>query len=104
MDHVQIQFSIDDVKAADAIIESLLMEHLVACGQRTGPFVSRYWWDGVLEQTTEWLVLLKTRAELAPTVVDSVVQRHPYELPEVITLAIAGGSPGYLSWIESATA
>ena len=61
MGHVQIQFAIDDPERADAIVESLLARHLVACGQRIGPVTSRYWWNGSLEQSEEWLVLLKTR-------------------------------------------
>ena len=50
-------------RRADAIVGSLLARHLVACGQRTGPVTSRYWWNGSLEQAEEWLVLLKTRRD-----------------------------------------
>lgn len=99
----QIQFAIDDAGRADAIIEALLVEHLVACGQRLGPMVSRYWWQGSLERTDEWLVLLKTRVELSEQVIDAVVERHPYETPEVIVFEIARGAGGYLEWIEEVT-
>jgi periplasmic divalent cation tolerance protein len=103
LSYVQIQFAIDDVTVADGIVEGLLRDHLIACGQRTGRITSRYWWRESLQQAEEWLVLLKTRAELAPAVVDAVVQRHPYETPEVIVLPIAGGAADYLAWIESVT-
>jgi CutA1 divalent ion tolerance protein len=55
------------------------------------------------EQAEERLVLMRTRAELVSAVIDAVVMHHPYELPEVITLPIAGGAPGYLAWIRSVT-
>ena len=104
MSYVQVQFAIDDSSIADGIIESLLQDHLVACGQRTGQVISRYWWRDSLEQADEWLVLLKTRAGLAPRVVDEVARQHPYETPEVIVLSIADGLPGYLEWIDTVTA
>jgi periplasmic divalent cation tolerance protein len=103
LNYVQIQFAIDDPQRADEIVEALLTEQLIACGQRTGPMVSRYWWKGSLEQTEEWLVLLKTRAELSSRVTEAVVNHHPYETPEVITLAIIDGSAPYLEWIRNST-
>jgi periplasmic divalent cation tolerance protein len=101
--HVQIQFAIDDAATADAIVEGLLQEHLVACGQRTGPISSHYWWKGALERSEEWLVLLKTRADLAAAVVEAIVEGHPYEIPEVVVLEVAGGSARYLEWVDSTT-
>ena len=101
---VQIQFTIDDMARADTIVESLLAQRLVACGQRTGPIVSRYRWKGSLRQSEEWLVLLKTRSELAERVIEEIVEGHPYETPEVIAVAITHGSAGYLQWIAESTA
>ncbi len=100
---VQVQFAIDDPDRADAIVRRLLDERLVACGQRLGPVVSNYRWRGTLAQADEWLVLLKTRADLAERVVDAVVDAHPYETPEVVTLDITGGAAGYLDWIIEST-
>jgi periplasmic divalent cation tolerance protein len=102
--HVQVQFAIDDPERADAIVEALLADHLIACGQRTGPIHSRYWWEGRREEADEWLVLMKTRADLAPAVVDAITRQHPYETPEVVTLELVGGAPDYLGWIDEVTA
>lgn len=103
MSYVQVQFAIDDAGAADSIIESLLSGHLVACGQRTAPMTSRYWWNGRLEQAEEWLVLLKTRADLASRVIDEIVRAHPYQTPEVVAVAITDGARPYLEWIDQVT-
>jgi periplasmic divalent cation tolerance protein len=102
--HVQIQFTIDDPDRADRIIEQLLSDRVVACGQRAGPVVSRYWWRGSVERAEEWLVLLKTRSELGAEVIDAVVEAHPYETPEVVALGLVAGAPGYLAWIDQVTA
>ena len=104
MAHVQVQFAIDDADRADAIVEALLADHLIACGQRLGPIRSRYWWEGRRQQADEWLVLMKTRTELAPAVVAAVEQHHPYETPEVVTLELVGGAADYLEWIDEVTA
>jgi periplasmic divalent cation tolerance protein len=103
MSHVQIQFTIDDPVRADGIIDQLLAARLAACGQRLGPVISRYWWEGALERAEEWLVLVKTRGDLAAAAMDAVVAAHPYDTPEVVVLDLAAGSPSYLSWIDSVT-
>ncbi|HUD17514.1 MAG TPA: divalent-cation tolerance protein CutA [Acidimicrobiales bacterium] len=104
MSYVQVQFAIDDPEIADSIVESLLSEHLVACGQRSAPMISRYWWKGRLERAEEWLVLLKTRTDLAPRVIEVIVGAHPYQTPEVIAVAIVDGARHYLEWIDDVTA
>jgi periplasmic divalent cation tolerance protein len=101
---VQVQFTIDDPDRADEIIGQLLVDRVVACGQRIGPLVSRYWWQGSLERAEEWLVLLKTRGDLGPTVIEAVVAAHPFTTPEVVALDVLGGAPGYLAWIDQVTA
>ena len=101
--HVQIQFTIDDPDRADGIIEQLLADRMIACGQRGGPVVSRYWWQGSLERAEEWLVLLKTRTDLGPAVIQAVAATHPYETPEVVAVALSGGASGYLAWIDEVT-
>ncbi len=101
--HVEIRFTVDDPARADAIVGSLLAERIIACGQRVGPIVSRYWWSGSIERTDEWLVLLKTRSELATRVIDMIVERHPYDTPEVVALPIVAGHAGYLEWIDDVT-
>ena len=103
MSYVQVQFAIDDPEIADSIVESLLSDHLVACGQRSAPVISRYWWKGRLERAEEWLVLLKTRTDLAPRVIEVIVGTHPYQTPEVIAVAIADGARPYLEWIDQVT-
>lgn len=103
MNSVEIHFTIDDPERAMGIVESLLEQHLVACGQRIGPIVSRYRWHGAIEQAHEWLVLLKTREELTERVIDLIVDRHPYDTPEVIALPVVAGHAAYLGWIGDVT-
>jgi periplasmic divalent cation tolerance protein len=100
---VQVQFTIDDPDRADAMIGDLLARRLVACGQRMGPLVSRYWWKGAIERTEEWMVVLKTRTELVDRVFEAVLAAHPYETPELVSFDISQGAPDYLGWIAEVT-
>jgi periplasmic divalent cation tolerance protein len=100
---VQIQFTVDDPGRADAMVDDLLTRRLVACGQRMGPMLSRYWWKGTLHRAEEWMVVLKTRAELVDRVFEAVRAAHPYETPELVSFDIDGGAPDYLSWIGEVT-
>jgi periplasmic divalent cation tolerance protein len=41
--------------------------------------------------------------DLTESVAARVKELHPYELPEILELAAAGGSPAYLDWIRTET-
>jgi periplasmic divalent cation tolerance protein len=100
---IQVQVAIDDAERALAIVDGLLDRRLISCGQRVGPVISRYRWEGAVEQAEEWLVLCKTTDDRLEDVVATIVAAHPYDVPEVIALPIIGGLDAYLGWIEAET-
>jgi periplasmic divalent cation tolerance protein len=51
----------------------------------------------------EALLMLKSRAELFPTIVNVVTSLHSYEVPEIIAIPIIAGSENYLKWIHEET-
>jgi len=63
---------------------------------------SRYWWEGSLETAEESLLIIKCDGELVDTVVEKVKEVHPYEVPEILALAVEGGNRDYLDWVRSA--
>jgi periplasmic divalent cation tolerance protein len=103
VDHVQVEFTIDDRAVGQERVEDGIADGLVACGQTVGPIVSRYWWDGSVQESEEWMVLLKTRTDLSAPVIDAIVAQHPYDTPEVVVLPIVDGARGYLEWIDEVT-
>jgi periplasmic divalent cation tolerance protein len=52
-----------------------------------------------VDDTQEWLLIIKTTGSAFERVRDAVKELHSYELPECICLPIEDGSPAYLSWI-----
>jgi periplasmic divalent cation tolerance protein len=47
---------------------------------------------------------LRSRSRLIDPIVDYVLERHPYDVPNVTALPLVGGNAAYLAWIASATA
>ena len=101
---VQLQTTLDDREQAETLIREAVECRLAACGQLLGPVNSTYWWNGAVEGASEWLCVFKTTGALAASLERWIIERHPYEVPEVVTVGIAGVSKSYGEWIENETA
>ncbi len=79
-----------------------LVEHqLAACVNIVPQIESIYRWEGKVESSREWLLIVKTTAEKFPAVRDAIRELHSYELPECITINIEDGSPEYIDWLAN---
>ena len=87
---------------AQRLADGLLEQRLAACVQ-TLAIQSAYRWKGAVQREPEQLLLIKTRAALYPAVEAHLRAHHPYELPEIVYLPIAAGSPDYLRWLAAET-
>lgn len=87
-------------EVAESIVNTLVAERLIACGNITLPVTSIYRWQGETERAAEVLVIMKTTLERVDRVTQRVVELHPYELPEVLSLPVDGGHAPYLKWVE----
>ena len=61
---------------------------------------SIYEWEGNIVKDGEVLLLIKTRADRFDALKAEIVKHHPYELPEIIAVAVDTGLPAYLRWID----
>ncbi len=92
-----------DRAVAEKIAHALIDQKLAACVNILAPCASVYRWQGNVETAAEVPLLIKTRAEIYPEVEAAIKSLHPYELPEIVALPVALGSPEYLDWINAAT-
>ena len=77
-----------------------LVEARIAASCTVIPTVhSFYYEDGQLKREHESLLLIKTVESRAKAVQDYVRANHSYEVPEILQIAIEGGSPAYLKWL-----
>ncbi len=90
-------------KAAEKIAREVLEQRLAACVNTVETVRSRYWWKGKIDAVNESLLLIKTETRLFKSLERVIKSPHPYEVPEIIALSIAGGSQTYLDWISKET-
>ena len=100
---LQVQTTTDSRPEAMELARAAVESRLAACAQVAGPVASMYWWDGALERTEEWLVLLKLPADRYDDLAAFLTERHSYDEPEIIALPIVTGSAAYLSWMRDET-
>ncbi len=103
-DFIQVTTTASTKEEAAKIAKALLEGRLAACVQILGPIESRYRWNGKIEQSTEWLCLIKTSRGKYPAVEAAIRANHSYEVPEIVACPIELGSEPYLDWLRSETA
>ncbi|WP_455222605.1 divalent-cation tolerance protein CutA [Kaarinaea lacus] len=85
---------------AETIATVLVNERLAACVNIIPGLTSVYEWEGNIEKSQEHLLIAKTTISTYPAVQSAILERHPYELPEIISIPINNGLASYLSWID----
>lgn len=93
-----------DTETAAKIARLLVEEWLAACVNSLPGVLSTYRWQGEIHEDAEVLLLIKTTRERFDALRDRLVELHPYEVPELVALEIAEGTPAYLDWLARETA
>ncbi len=101
MRYLQIFVTVPDRRSASRLSRVLLEERLAACVQVFGSITSRYWWQGRIEQSREWLLVIKTGKAQYARLERRIRELHPYQVPEVIAVPVAAGYRLYLDWLNS---
>jgi periplasmic divalent cation tolerance protein len=99
--HQLILCTCPDAGTADRLAAALIAERLAACVNILPGLKSVYEWQGVVETAQEHLLIIKSHQQRFAAVEAAIKKLHPYELPEIIALAIGNGSAEYLKWINS---
>lgn len=85
---------------ARKITDKLLNEKMIACANVIPKVESRYWWEGKIETSNEALVIMKTVEGNFKKIEEKIKEIHSYEVPEIISVGISGGSEEYFRWID----
>lgn len=91
--------TVPDARTAGRIAKKVVEERLAACVNIVGPLKSVFRWEGRVEQTDERLLVMKTTVDRTAALGARIVELHPYEVPEFLSLPVIGGARGYLEWI-----
>ncbi len=92
--------TVKNEEEAKGIINFLLDEKLIACGNIVSNVKSLFFWNNDKEETEECILFLKTSEEKFPILVRKIKEKHSYKLPEIIAIPINLGDPNYLQWIK----
>lgn len=90
-----------DNETAERIARALVGESLAACVNILPIAQSIYRWKGQTESAAELLLIIKSLTDAFGAIQKRIRELHPYELPEIIAVAIADGLPEYLAWIRN---
>ena len=98
---LQVHTTAGSADEATRIADRLLEAKLAACVQIHGPIRSRYWWQGKLEESEEWVCTAKTLSDRYEAIETAIRDVHSYEEPEILATNIEFGSPGYVEWVNA---
>ncbi len=93
-----------DAEVAARLARAIVEERLAACVNVVPGVRSIYRWQGAVQDDSEVLLVMKTRADRVDALGARVRELHPHDVPEVLALAAAGGSADYLAWVRAEAA
>ena len=82
------------------LANALIRSRLAACVNLLPGVESTFRWQGKINRCREALLLIKTTSRRFETLKRAILKLHPYEVPEVIAVAVVAGHPPYLRWIQ----
>jgi len=101
---VLIYTTLPTLDDARRVGEALVAAKLAACVNILAGCTSIYRWQGSIETAAEVPLLIKTSSSAYPQLEEIIRANHPYELPEILSIPVGGGSPAYLDWVATESA
>jgi periplasmic divalent cation tolerance protein len=88
---------------AESIARALVDARVAACVNVVPGVVSIYRWKGEVTRDDEVLLVIKTRDDKLASLKQAIARVHPYEVPEIVTLAPSDVSAAYAQWVDGET-
>jgi len=100
---ILVMTNVANVEQAKTLATQLVEQGLAACVNILPAVQSVYRWQGVLEHAAEVSLMIKSTALRYAELEATISRLHPYEVPEIIAIAVTAGLPAYLNWIDAET-
>ena len=100
MEYVLILSTVSKKEDALTITNHLVSNRTAACVNIIPNLESVYTWENKLCQKNEFLLMIKTTAKNEINVYEYLLDVHPYDTPEIISLPMQNGSQAFLNWIH----
>lgn len=95
--------NVPDQGVAATIARALVDERLAACVNVLGACRSVYRWKAEVEEADEVTLLVKTTRRRHAACQERLKALHPYEVPEIVTIAPDAVWPAYAHWAIAET-
>jgi periplasmic divalent cation tolerance protein len=102
-DAIVVLSTAPDAATGERIGRALVEARLAACVNVVPGLVSIYRWKGSLSRDPEVLCVIKTRRTLLARMAARLRQVHPYEVPEILAIAVQSAARPYLAWLLAET-
>lgn len=89
-----------NMESAKKMARELVENKFAVCVQLL-PINSVYKWKGKLVEEDEVLLLCKAPSYHYEILEKAILERHPYELPEIVFYNGVGAYPPYFEWMEN---
>ncbi len=103
MENIRVVFISIPRDEAGQFGRQLVANRLCACVNIVPKIESYFWWDGEVEKDEESLLIVKTTQDRFDDLAAWVKENHPYDIPEIISIQLAGGLPEYVAWVKDET-
>lgn len=90
----------DSNSEARELVDCLIRNKLIACGQVEGPITSTFWWDNKIQESNEWRVAVKFISLKAKDIQSVVEAMSKYETPQWVFWEVES-SVGYTDWVKN---
>lgn len=84
---------------AERLAREVVDRRVAACVNVLPGLVSFYRWKGEVARDEEFLLLAKTTAGGLARLQETLLELHPYEVPEVLAVPVEAGHGAYLAWL-----
>jgi periplasmic divalent cation tolerance protein len=78
----------------------LVNENLAACCSVIHNVSSVFGWQGVINERTECMIMIKTAESKINELEKRICELHPDEVPEILSVPVDSGKGSYLEWMK----
>ncbi|MEI6092691.1 MAG: divalent-cation tolerance protein CutA [bacterium] len=99
-DNIVVLVTVPSKQDAENISKTILDKKICACVNIVDGVKSFFYWKEKIENSEEFLLIIKTNKQNYQKLEDNIKKIHPYTVPEIIALPIILGSADYLEWLN----